>query len=266
MQVQDEYSLFCGRIKQLTGIELVGYKERQMRRRLESQMARYGLRSFLAYSDLLVKDKQVLQEFLDRMTINVSEFFRNSERWVVLERKVLPALQAAAGHRTLEIWSAACSTGEEPYSLAMLLTAAFPRLRWHLRATDIDARALVKAKDGVYQLNQLSQIPERFRQRYVQVGGNDTFSISPEIKGAVDFRQHNLLNEAYQRDLDLIICRNVMIYFTEEVKDRLYRNFAASLRPGGVLFVGSTEQIFQSREYGFKAFDSFFYQKLEHGG
>lgn len=233
-----------------------------MRRRLESQMNRRGVQSFLAYSELMAKDAQVLQEFLDRMTINVSEFFRNAERWQVLAQKVVPALQASAGGKELQLWSAACSTGEEPYSLAMLLRSEYPQARWRLTATDIDEKALAKAKLGEYQSAQLNQIPERMRQRYLQVSPTQ-FSIGGEIKSLVNFRQHDLLRETYPTNVDLILCRNVMIYFTEDIKDRLYRNFAASLRPGGMLFVGSTEQIFRARDYGYKAFDSFFYQKME---
>ena len=260
--MQDEYVLFCHKVKQLTGIDLSSYKEKQMRRRLKSQMNRRGFQSFLAYYDFLTQDQQALAEFIDRITINVSEFFRNPERWLVLEQRVIPTLLDQRPGHMLKFWSAACSTGEEPYSLAMLMRGVYPQVRYSLLATDLDAKVLERAKQGQYLGSQAVQIPERFRTRFtVEEGSN--LQVASEIRSAVDFRLHDLLSDRYPQDLDLIVCRNVMIYFTDEIKDRLYRQFAASLAPGGILFVGSTEQIFRARDYGFRVFDSFFYQRAE---
>lgn len=257
----DEYTLFCTKVERLTGVDLSGYKERQMKRRIESQMNRRGFQSFLAYYDTLAKDSQALAEFLDRITINVSEFFRNIERWQVLEQKVIPELRSLRQHGTLQFWSAACSTGEEPYSLAMLMRGSFPHDRFNLLATDIDNGVLQKAKVAEYGVAQAAQIPPQFRTKFVYEK-ETIMDIAPEIRRAVDFRLHNLLADPYPCDLDLIVCRNVMIYFTNEIKDKLYHNFADSLRPGGMLFVGSTEQIFRPRDYGLQIFDSFFYQRV----
>lgn len=257
----DEYTLFTSKIKQLTGVDLSSYKERQMKRRIESQMNRRGFESFLAYYDLLATDRQALNEFLDRITINVSEFFRNAERWQVLEQKVIPELLQRNQTNNLKIWSAACSTGEEPYSLAMLLRGSFPSARFNILATDIDMGVMQRAQAAVYSAAQAQQIPPQFRSQYI-IEREGTFEIAPAIRNTIEFRPHNLLADAFPRGLDLIVCRNVMIYFTDDIKDGLYRQFAASLVPGGVLFVGSTEQIFRPREYGFQIFDSFFYQRL----
>ncbi|NLY53669.1 MAG: protein-glutamate O-methyltransferase CheR [Firmicutes bacterium] len=257
----DEYILFCNKIKQLTGVDLSGYKERQMRRRLESLMNRRGFESFLSYYRLLAQDREALDEFLDRITINVSEFFRNCERWQVLEEKVIPELLRLRPNQTLRLWSAACSSGEEPYSLAMLMRGSFPSVRFNLLATDIDIGVLQKAQLAEYRLEQTEEIPLRFRSRYIQATGN-SLQIVPEIRAAVTFQRHDLLRDPFPTGLDLIVCRNVMIYFTDIIKDQLYRKFAASLNPGGFLFVGSTEQIFRASEYGFQVYDSFFYQRL----
>lgn len=261
LMVMDEYALFTSKIKQLTGVDLSGYKERQMRRRIESQMNRRGFQSFLAYYNFLLTDKQALAQFLDRITINVSEFFRNSERWRVLEQRIIPELLSQKTTESLNIWSAACSTGEEPYSLAMLMRGSFPGLRFNLLASDLDTGVMQKAQTAVYAAAQASQIPPQFRSQYI-IEREDTFEIVPAIRNAVDFRQHNLLADAFPKGLDLIVCRNVMIYFTDDIKDRLYRHFAASMVPGGILFVGSTEQIFRPQDYGFQIFDSFFYQRI----
>lgn len=256
----DEYVLFTGKIKQLTGVDLSGYKERQMKRRIESQMNRRGFQSFLAYYNFLATDKPALDEFLDRITINVSEFFRNDERWRVLEQKIIPELLRNNTSGSLKFWSAACSTGEEPYSLAMLMRGSFPGVPFSIHATDIDIGVMQRAQAAVYPAAHASQIPPQFRSQYI-FERKGIFEIAPEIRAAVNFRQHNLLADSYPMGQDLIVCRNVMIYFTDDIKERLYRQFAASLVPGGILFVGSTEQIFRPREYGFEIFDSFFYQR-----
>ncbi len=257
----DEYALFTGKIKELINVDLRSYKEKQMKRRIESLMNRRGFQSFLAYFNLLATDKQALDEFVDRITINVSEFFRNAERWQVLEQKVLPEILQRNNGNNLRIWSAACSTGEEPYSLAMLLMSSFPHARFNIVATDLDRAVMQRAQSAVYPTDQLAQIPLRFRAKYI-IERPGTFEIAPEVRQGVEFRHHNLLADPYPQALDLILCRNVLIYFTDDVKDKLYRQFAASLNVGGVLFVGSTEQIFRSQEYGFRILDSFFYQKV----
>lgn len=257
----DDYAMFCSKIKQLTGVDLSGYKEKQMRRRIESYMTRRGFESFLAYYNFLLTDQKALDQFLDRITINVSEFYRNSERWQVLEHRVIPELLRQKKSSSLNMWSAACSTGEEPYSLAMLMRESFPSIRFSLLATDIDAGVMQKAQTAVYPTVQAGQIPAQFRSRYV-IERTGNFEIAPEIRSSVSFRQHNLLADQYPRALDLIVCRNVMIYFTDDIKARLYRQFAASLIPGGILFVGSTEQIFRPQDYGFRVFESFFYQRM----
>lgn len=257
----DEYALFTGKVKQLIDVDLSNYKEKQMRRRITSLMNRRGFHSFLAYYDLLATDKQALDEFIDRITINVSEFFRNEERWRVLEKKVLPELLGLNATQHLRIWSAACSSGEEPYSLAMLLRDSFPGVSFSILATDIDMGVMQRAQAAVYPKGQISQIPQRFRSKYI-IERPSTFEVAPEIRQTVEFRKHNLLADPYPQDLDLIVCRNVLIYFTDEIKHKLYWQFAASLKSGGVLFLGSTEQMFRPQEYGFRIFDSFFYQRV----
>ena len=230
-----------------------------MKRRLESLLQRKGYSSFAEYAEHLKKDKGLLAEFFDRVTINVSEFFRNSNRWDVLEQRVMPHLHSRFPGKQLNIWSAACSTGEEPYSLALLMSNAFPATAYKLLATDIDRQVLAFAQAGTYPISLLSQIHTRWHN-LLEVG-EKTFSIKTEVRRQLNFAHHDLLRDTFPERQHLIVCRNVMIYFTDDVKDILYSRFAQSLEPGGVLFVGSTEQIFRAKEYGFKPFDSFFYEK-----
>lgn len=253
-----DYEQFIDGIKKKTGIDLALYKEAQMKRRLTSLYEKRGYRNFVEFLNALEKDRDLMNEFLDRMTINVSEFYRNSKRWEVLQNKIFPMLLQS--NRRLKIWSAACSTGEEPYSLAMVLSHHVPLSQIQVLATDLDENVIQKAKLGLYPERSLAEVPTDIKGKYFIKEG-PFFKVKEEIKRTVTFKKHNLLKDQYDSNFDLIVCRNVMIYFTEEAKDQIYENFSKSLRPGGVLFVGSTEQIFNPQRYGFEVEDTFFYRK-----
>ncbi len=213
----------------------------------------------MEFFQALDRDSQTLNEFLDRMTINVSEFYRNFRRWEVLQTKIIPELLDS--NRKLKVWSAACSTGEEPYTIAMVLSNFLPIHQISVLATDLDDNAIQKAKRAVYPERSLNEVPMDSKTRFfTQEGG--FYSVKDEIKRTVTFKKQNLLADPFEQDFDLIVCRNVMIYFTEEAKDALYQKFSRSLKTGGVLFVGSTEQIFNPSKYSFETADTFFYRKI----
>lgn len=253
-----DYAGFIQNVKQSTGIDLAQYKEAQMKRRLTTLRMKNGYHTFAEFFAAMMKDKPLFYEFLDRMTINVSEFWRNPNRWEVLRDVILPDLQRSG--RRLKLWSAACSTGEEPYTLAMILSDKNILSQTGILATDIDDGALAKAKQGLYLERSLKDVPQDVAARYFTPEG-PVFKVSEGLKKNIDFRKQNLLLDKFDEGFDLIICRNVMIYFTEEAKNKLYHKFAASLRPGGYLFVGSTEQIFTPAQYGFESTETFFYRK-----
>lgn len=193
------------------------------------------------------------------MTINVSEFYRNYKRWEVLETKILPRLLQE--NKSLKIWSAACSTGEEPYTIAMMLSEHMTLSGRTITATDIDRNAIQRARNGLYPERSLNEVPSEMKARYFTQEGS-LYKLNEELRKNVTFKQQNLLSDPFEGNYDLIVCRNVLIYFTEEAKNLLYKKFNASLRPGGVLFVGSTEQIFNPSQYGFETEDTFFYKKI----
>lgn len=253
-----DYVQFIEGIKRKTGIDLALYKEAQMKRRLTSLYEKRGYNNFVEFLHALEKDRDLMNEFLDRMTINVSEFYRNGKRWEVLQNKIFPMLLQT--NRRLKIWSAACSTGEEPYSLACVLSHHVPLSQIQVLATDLDENVIQKAKLGLYPERSLAEVPSDIKDKYFTKEG-PYFKVNDEIKRTVTFKKHNLLKDHYDSNFDLIVCRNVMIYFTEEAKDQIYENFSKALRPGGVLFVGSTEQIFNPSRYGFEVEDTFFYRK-----
>lgn len=255
-----DYQAFVQAIYKQTGIDLNLYKEVQMKRRLSSLRDKRGFKTFMDYHAALKQDEVMLHEFLDKMTINVSEFFRNKGRWDVLDKKILPMLIKPG--QTFKIWSAACSSGDEPYTLAMLLSQHIDLSKVEILATDLDEKILARAKEGIYTDRALKEVPEALKKRYFTYE-NNVYRIDPMLKKAITFKKHNLLEDPYPKNFDLIVCRNVMIYFTEEAKHAIYQKFSHSLRDQGIFFVGSTEQIFSPERYQFKVVDTFFYQKVQ---
>jgi chemotaxis protein methyltransferase CheR len=253
-----DYENFVTKVYQKTGINLAQYKEAQMKRRLTSLYQKKGYDSFNDFFQALTRDPHLMNEFLDRMTINVSEFYRNAKRWEILDTSILPELLSR--NSSPRIWSAACSTGEEPYTLAMILSRHMPLSKIKIHATDIDENVIAKAKLGIYSERALNEAPQDMVKKYFSREGS-YFKVSEDIKKTVTFKKQNLLSDRFDGPFDLIVCRNVLIYFTEEAKEELYKKFSSALRPGGILFVGSTEQIFNPASYQFETADTFFYRK-----
>ena len=255
-----DYEYFKKEIYSLTTIDLNAYKEKQMKRRIDTLIAKHKIVGYDKYVQALKTDKVLFEEFVGYITINVSEFYRNPEQWKYLEETVIPELIQRFG-KNLKVWSAACSTGDEPYSLVMALSRHIPLQQIRIYATDLDKQVIAKAKTGLYGEKSIEGVPEDLKKKYFTKIG-PSYKIADEIKARVDFHQHNLLKDVYPTDCDLIVCRNVLIYFTEEAKKEIYQKFNASLKKDGLLFVGSTEQIISPGNIGFASFKSFFYKRL----
>jgi chemotaxis protein methyltransferase CheR len=253
-----DYTQFKQEVLKMTTIDLNAYKENQMKRRIDALIRKYQCSGYDAFCALIKKDKEILERFTTYLTINVSEFFRNPSQWDTLEKDIFPLLLSKK--RSIKIWSAACSTGDEPYSLAMMLGKFMPLSQVKIIATDLDKEVLEKAKKGQYIEKSLANLPKDFKQKYFTYS-DGIYTIAPEIKNCISFEQHNLLKDAYPRQVDLIVCRNVLIYFTEEAKDGVYKRFSEALAPEGILFVGSTEQIITPQNYNLAPYRIFFYQK-----
>lgn len=252
------YDQFGEKILHLTGLDLRSYKSGQMERRLKTIMHRYKVDNYDAYLRLLTADADARQAFYDYITINVTEFFRNPEKFAELKTAIVPMLLQQ--RQQLRIWSAGCSTGAEPYSVAMLL-AELGVQRYELIATDLDEGALEIARAGEYSARELEGVDPLRLQRFFTAKPGDRLQVQAGLKAQITFRRHNLLSDPFPGDLDLILCRNVVIYFTDEVKDGIYRRFYEALRPGGVLFVGGTESILNARQLGYELLQPFFYQR-----
>jgi len=253
-----DYEGFKSEVYRMTGIDLSSYKEKQMKRRIDSLIKKNGIDTYNDYVSALKSNKRLFNEFINYLTINVSEFYRNPEQWNTLEREIFPLLLQKS--KRLKIWSAACSTGDEPYTLVMVLNKFLPMESIRILATDIDREAVAKAETGIYSGKSLENLPPVYVDRYFRKM-DGSYIINEEVKKCVEFKQHNLLRDEYPSDCDLIVCRNVLIYFTEAAKDEIYKKFNRALKNEGILFVGSTEQIIQSAKYNLKSLKTFFYIK-----
>ena len=254
-----DYEYLKKEVLALTAIDLNCYKEKQMKRRIDTLITKHKIQGYDNYVKGLKTDTALFDEFINYITINVSEFYRNPEQWKLLDQDVIPNLIKKFG-KNLKVWSAACSTGDEPYSLVMALSRHLPLSNIKINATDLDKQVIAKAKLGLYADKSVASVPADLKQKYFTKVG-PSYKIADEIKARVEFKEHNLLKDTYPTDYHLIVCRNVLIYFTEEAKEEVFRKFYKSLASGGVLFIGSTEQIINYKEIGYERNTSFFYQK-----
>lgn len=253
----EQWLAFFNAFKRRTGLDLNYYKQDQLRRRILSMMESRGCKTLDEFWTKLASSDKDLRWFQDKLAINVSELFRNPEKWLELRERVLPDLLARS--RALKCWSAGCSYGAEAYSLAITFDRWFPGPH-RILGTDIDQAALAQANKGVFNDSDIRGVPDDLRRRY--------FMQTPEgwvadsgLKRYLTFRTGDLLADRFDSGYDLILCRNVVIYFNDEAKDQLYRKFLEALKPGGVLFVGSTERIFNSQTIGFESTMPFFYRR-----
>ncbi|MCM1287070.1 MAG: protein-glutamate O-methyltransferase CheR [Clostridium sp.] len=255
------YEEFKVDVYKLTDINLDMYKERQMKRRIESLMQRKGFNDFESFFKGMKQDKGLLRAFVSYLTINVSQFYRNPIQWENFDKEIFPYLKKNYGNK-ITIWSAACSTGDEPYTLAMIMAKHVPLSNIKIIATDIDEDVLAFAKAGIYPKKSLTDLPEEFKKKFFNKCDDMHYEICDDIKKCVSFKKHNLLEDKYFDDISLIVCRNVVIYFTDKAKNEVYAKFHRALSPNGILFIGSTEQILKAKELGFDPVKTFFYKKI----
>jgi len=253
-----EYEVLSGKILRLARIDLRDYKSQQMRRRLEGFVARKQASSVTDYCHIIEEDRSKLRELLDFMAINVTEFFRDQEMFRHLIDGVLPQLLKRTTR--LNIWSAGCSAGHESYSLAMAMQHRFPGRSFRILGTDLDKAALERALNGgPYSAHEVRNVSKEILESSFVPDGN-AYRVTDRVRAMVQFKLHNLLADPYDTGFDLILCRNVTIYFNDEAKARVYRGFQRSLRDTGVLFIGGSEVILGG-ECGFVSTRPCFYQK-----
>ena len=247
MQSQlDDFDELTRKISVERGFGCASYKEKCVRRRIAVRMRARGVHTFEEYGQVLDRDRHEYDLLLDALTINVTKFFRNPETFAAIDREIVPALYARAEPQ-LRIWSAGCASGEEPYSLAMLMhryaIAQGKRFdRVDVLGTDLDRASLAAAERATYLESTLADTPVELRQMYFPL--QPPYRIPREVHARVQFRRHDLLREPFPESQHLIVCRNVIIYFDRATQEQLFERFAAALLPGGFLVLGRVETLF----------------------
>ena len=252
------YERLARSVRSLLGVDLSLYKPAQVWRRVNGFASSRGLRDADSLVARARDDAALRQAFLDMLTINVSEFFRNPEAWDAFAVQFLKPL--LLGRHPIRIWSAGCSLGYEPLTIAMLTREIAPHASVYILATDLDETTLAGARKAVYAENQMAGVsPARMTRFFHKVHGG--WEANPELRTMITWRRHDLLRDEYERTFDIICCRNVVIYFTEAAKTQLYMRFVETLRPGGVLFLGATESIPNARDVGLTPASLTFYKR-----
>jgi chemotaxis protein methyltransferase CheR len=238
-------------VREHTGISLAESKRELVYSRLVRRLRRLSLRTFADYIALLSRGEPAeLEEFTNAITTNLTSFFREGHHFEFLSETVFPALEKRnAATRRLRIWSAGCSTGEEPYSIAIALQEAMTRFRgWDLKvlATDLDSHVVAHAAAGDYKAERFEKMADRRCGRWFEQTRPGMLTASPELKSLVTFRQLNLMHQwPFKGPFDIIFCRNVVIYFDKDTQRALFERMAELQRNDDHLFIGHSESLFK---------------------
>lgn len=246
----DEFKLFRDLIHKESGIFLNEAKKDFLKARIDKRLKVRNIGSYFRYYKLVTdnKNKRELYNLLDSVTISETSFFRNMPQFDLLREKVLPELveeKRKIGDYNLILWSAGCATGEEPYSMAIeVMEAIADSPLWDIKiiASDISLRCLEVAQSGIYPKDRVKEVPERYLTKYFKASG-DYYLVKDCIKRLVAFDYHNLKHQNGLTNVDIIFCRNVMIYFDIEEQKRIVERFRGILNRGGYLFLGHAESL-----------------------
>jgi chemotaxis protein methyltransferase CheR len=236
---QDErgFQALTEKISRARGVSCGSYKDKCLKRRIAVRMRARGVHTYDDYGKLLDQDAREYQDLLDAITINVTKFFRNPETWNALR----PYLTALGKTRSeLKIWSAGCASGEEPYTIAVVLLETLGEGRGSIDATDVDRLSLERTRQATYPDQAFTELPVDVRRRYFRDGRP-----IQSVRDLVRVQAHDLMRERPPRPpYDLIVCRNVVIYFERSAQERLFQTFVSTLAPGGLLLLGKVETLF----------------------
>jgi two-component system, chemotaxis family, CheB/CheR fusion protein len=245
-------------LKRSRGFDFAGYKRTSLERRLNRRMDAIGCKSYDDYLDYLEVQPEEYERLSDALLINVTEFFRDPPAWEHLRDAILPGMIAAKDlDEPIRVWSAGCASGQEAYTAAIVLAEYLGedayRERVKIYATDVDEDALTAARQAVYTDKQLESMPEELRAKYFE-RADERMAFRADLRGAVIFGRNNLVADAPISRLDLLLCRNTLMYFTAETQGRILRHFHFALRDHGVLMLGKSEMMISHRDV-FEAVD-----------
>jgi chemotaxis protein methyltransferase CheR len=239
------FELYRDLIYAESGITFTPTNRSILESRLKERLREKGIDSVKTYYDKVKSDKEELKGFLDSITTNLTRFFRNQAHFDALEKFVIPeVMKIKKTPGTIRIWSAGCSTGEEPYTISMLMSEILPKpWNYEIIASDISLKCLMTAKEGFYADSRIVGIPENYLAKHFdKVEGG--FKVHADIQSKIKFDYHNLKNDSQQRNLDVVFCRNVIIYFDEVAQTAVIKRFWDSMASKSFLFIGHSESLF----------------------
>jgi len=240
-----DFDLYRKMIYDASGITFTPTNRSILESRLKERLREKNIESVRTYYDLIVKEEGEKKAFLDAITTNLTRFFRNQAHFDALEKHVIPELQKIkTSTAPIKIWSAGCSTGEEPYTIAMLLNEVLrPPWRYEIVASDLSLKCLMTAKEGFYSESKIVGIPDDYLKKYFdKVDGG--FKVRPEIQSKIRFDYHNLKNDSGLQGMDIVFCRNVIIYFDEAAQTAVMNRFWNAMAGKSFLFIGHSESLF----------------------
>lgn len=255
---QNEFNQLAAYVKANYGIYLKDAKKTLVEGRLQSVLEEMRFDNFSEYYNYVISDKSGIAviTLLDKITTNHTFFMRESSHFYFFRDEILPYLSKVVTDKDLRIWCAACSSGEESYTLAMIVDEFFgnEKLFWNTQilATDISNAIIETARNGIYSPDRIQPLPVSWKTKYFNMSGNN-YVVKDQIKNEVIYRKFNLMDKVFpfKKKFHVIFCRNVMIYFDDSTKDTLIQRFYNALEPGGYLFIGHSESIDRSK-YKFK--------------
>jgi chemotaxis methyl-accepting protein methylase len=247
---------------QSRGIDLSGYSQSFMMRSIKKRLGRSGKSDPASYLQYLINSEEETNELLGALSINVTEFFRDKGAFEAFSKEVIrPLLQSKVGcGGLLRIWSAGCATGQETYTIAICVSQELrrlesdPRILVSVLGTDLSSAALIKAKSGIYRIDEVGGVPDKLLSEYFERKG-EAFAVNPSLRRGVRFVRENLLDKPGSRYFDAIVCRNVMIYFSRTMHDKVTMHLYEALKNGGYLMLGRTETLMGSPRAGFDVID-----------
>lgn len=241
---------FMGALLSDRGLDLTQYRRAYIERRLAARMRTLEMNSYREYSEKLLSEPDEYSHLIDVLTINVTDFFRDKPVWDILRKRVVPDMLAEkfrGRSRTIRVWSAGCATGEEPYSIAMMLLDALgedaDKFLITILGTDLDPDVLETASKGLYANASLKNIPPSYQVRFVRSVGKESFEILPEVRRLVRFKNVSLFEGTPMRVADLVLCRNVFIYLDRPRQAKVLESFWTALARGGYMVLGRSEKL-----------------------